>query len=664
MTNQDNTGPSQRRTINRRHFAAMGSTAAFVGAGIPFTTLAAQTPVTQPTVFNEAPMLAELVQAGQLPPVEERLPPEPLVVTPKNGVGTYGGTFFGASMAPETTSDFQLGMVTGLFRFANDLSENSPEVASGYTFNEDFTSCTITLRQGIKWSDGQPLTANDMMFYFEDWQFNTDLLPTVSGQWVVGGERIGVTMIDDYTVEFTFAVPNPAFNLINYSGAPVEPWRARHYLEQFHLTYNPTANEDAVAAGYDNWQLYFLAVASATTYNYGAQNPELPVLGPWRPISNDTQRQQYERNPYYFKVDTEGNQLPYVDLVTIDYAGDPEVMNLRAISGELSVAGLDMQLINYPVIRDGEAGGDYTTTLVYSERGADVALAFNQEHPDPVLKALFTDVRFRQALSLGIDRTEINEIVFLGQGTIRQATINETASFFKQEWADHYTAFDLEQANGLLDELGLNQRDANGLRLRPDGQPLAFQLEYLPQEGPKTEVCELVVRHWAELGIQVDSAARERNFLLERIDAGEQDATGWHVDRQLERAAWTYRASSKISPGGDSIIRYATAWRTWFASGGASGVEPPAEAQEMAAAFDAWQRTELGTPEFTEAGILVHDLVAQALYVIGVIGQAPQPVIVKNNVENVFTGSEERIWWGAANWFWHTHHPEQWFLTS
>jgi peptide/nickel transport system substrate-binding protein len=501
------------------------------------------------------------------------------------------------------------------------------------------------------------------MFYFEDWQFNTDIQPTVAGQWVVGGERIGVEKVDDYTVTFTFAVPNPAFNLLNYSGAPAEPWRARHYLEQFHLTYNPDAEAAATAAGYDSWQLYFLAQAAATTYNYGAQNPDLPVLGPWRPVSNDTQRQQYERNPYYFKVDTEGNQLPYVDRVVIDYAGDPEVMNLRAVSGELSVAGLDLQLINYPVIRDGEQGGDYTTTLVYSERGSDVALAFNQEHPDPVLYELFRDVRFRQAMSLAINREEINEIVFLGQGTIRQATINESASFFKQEWADHYVAFDLEQANSLLDELGL-ERDGNGNRLRSDGQPLTFQLEYLPQEGPKAEVCDLVVRHWAELGIQVQASARERNFLLERIDNGEQDATGWHVDRQLERAAWTYRASSKISPGGDSILRYANAWRTWFASGGESGIEPPQEALDLAKAFDDWQRTQLGTPEFAEVGTRVHDLVAEVLYVIGVIGQAPQPVIVKNNVENVFTGNEERIWWGAANWFWHTHHPEQWFLTS
>jgi peptide/nickel transport system substrate-binding protein len=617
-----------------------------------------------PASFSEAPMLADLVQAGTLPPLAERLPPEPFVVTPTNAVGTYGGTFFGASMAPETTSDFQLGMVTGLFRFSNDLSENYPEVATGYEFSDDYTSCTITLREGIKWSDGEPFTADDLMFYFEDWQFDTDIQPTVAGQWVVGGERIGVTKVDDFTVEFTFAVPNPAFNLIHYSGAPAEPWRARHYAEQFHIKYNRDASQAATTAGYDSWQLYFIAQVATTTYNYGAQNPDLPVLGPWKPVSNDTQRQQYERNPYYFKVDTEGNQLPYVDRVTIDYAGDPEVMNLRAVSGELSVAGLDLQLINFPVIKDGEAGGEYTTTLVYSERGADVALAFNQEHPDPVLHEIFRDVRFRQAMSLAINREEINEIVFLGQGTIRQATINETASFFKQEWADHYVAFDLEQANSLLDEIGLDQRDGSGNRLRSDGEPFTFQLEYLPQEGPKAEVCDLVVRHWAELGIQVQASPRERNFLLERIDAGEQDATGWHVDRQLERAAYTYRASSKISPGGDSIIRYANSWRIWFASGGESGTEPPEEAQSLATAFDEWQKTVMGTPEYTEAATRVHDQVAEVLYVIGVIGQAPQPVIVKNNVENVFTGSEERIWWGAANWFWHTHHPEQWFLTS
>src|SRR5262249_32819621 len=163
------------------------------------------------------------------------------------------------------------------------------------------------------------------------------------------------------------------------------------------------------------------------------------------------------------------------------------------VSGALSVAGLDIQLVNYPVIRGGEKAGDYNIKLVFSERGADVAIALNQAHPDPVFRKLFADVRFRRALSMGINREEINELVFLGQGTVRQATINESASFFKQEWAKSYAQYDLKAANALLDQLGLERRGSDGIRLRPDGKPMVFQLEYLPQEGPKKETCELVV---------------------------------------------------------------------------------------------------------------------------------------------------------------------------
>ncbi len=234
LRNGGNSGRALR--LSRRHFAAMAPAAVLGASGVlpRLVTSAAA----QPATYNEAPVLAERVQAGQLPPVAERLPAEPLVVTPK-AVGTYGGTMFGAAMAPETTSDLQVGMVAGLFRFSNDLSEAYPEIASGFEFNSDFTSCRITLRQGIKWSDGEPFTTRDMTFYFEDWQFHPELYPTIPGQWVVGGEPIGVTAVDDYTIDFTFAVPNPAFNLVHYSAAPAEPWRARHYLEQFHTQVQP-----------------------------------------------------------------------------------------------------------------------------------------------------------------------------------------------------------------------------------------------------------------------------------------------------------------------------------------------------------------------------------------------------------------------------------------
>lgn len=652
---------SDPKTLSRRNFSISASAATLAGVVLP--TLKPARTLSQAN-YSEAPMLAALVEAGELPPVNERLPENPVVVEPTAEIGTYGGTLFTASLAPETISDVQFGMVTGLFQFSHDLSEITPEVAESYEFNEDFTACTIRIRPGIRWSDGEPFTTDDMLFYFNDWQFNTDISPTTPGQWVVDGERIGVNAIDDYTIEFTFPRPNPAFSMIHYSGAPAEPWRPRHYMEQFHIDYNPNAEEEAQAAGFDNWVLWFQAMASSSTYNYGAQNPELPVLGPWRPVANDTQRQQYERNPYYFKVDPEGNQLPYVDYVTVDYVSDLQVMNLRAISGDLSVAGKDLELVNWPLIFEGQEEGEYTAHLVQNERGADVALALNQIHPDPVLHELFTDVRFRQALSLAIDRDEINDIVFLGQGTPRQATINESASFFKQEWADHFAQFDLEQANALLDEIGLTERNSNGIRLRPDGEPLEFQLEYLPQEGPKQQTCELVVRHWQQLGINVTSSARQRNYLIQRVDNSEHDITGWHIDRTLERSSWAYMASSKLSPGGDSVIRYANPWRQWFNSDGEAGVQPPEDALALADAFNRWQQTEYGSPEFEELGVEVHDMVADLLYVIGTVGQAPQPVIVKNNLANVMPETDEPIWWGPANWMWKVFHVEQWFFRS
>jgi peptide/nickel transport system substrate-binding protein len=634
----------------------------------PPSQLQEQPAAAKPTQFKEAPMLADLVKAGKLPPVEQRLPAEPLAVKPTNKIGKYGGMLRGAALAPETTNDLQIGMVVGLFSYSHDLLQATPEVATGYKFGPDNKSCTITLRKGIKWSDGQPFSADDVVFFFQDVQFNKELWPAPPSEYAPGGQPMKVTRVDDATLQFDFAVPNPAFALIHYAGAPSAPWRPRHYLKQFHATYNPNAEQEAKTAGFDSWVIRFQKLGAASPVqglNYGAQNPDMPVLEPWRPVKNTSQSQEYERNPYYFKVDTDGNQLPYIDRLVVDYATGPDVVNLKTVSGQLSVAGLDLLLANYPVLKQSEQQGGYKVTLVHSERGADVALALNQNHPDPVLKAIFNDVRFRQALSLGIDRSEINELVFLGQAIPRQATINESASFYKKEWGEAFAQFDLEQANKLLDQVGLDKKGSDGVRLRPDAQPMAFQLEYLPQEGPKKEVCELVVKHWSRLGLKVDAAGRERGFLLQRLNSGQHDASAWHVDRELERAAYAYGAAgSKLGPGGNSAITYARAWVDWFASGGKLGVEPPEDAKQLRQAFNAWQQTTMGTAEYAKAGLAVHDLITKTLWVIGIAAASPQPVIVKNDLENVFGPSTEKIWWGAANWFWKPHREDQWFLTT
>lgn len=680
----------RRKKVSRREFLALSATMA-AGAALsacgtptpvpveptsaqpaanPTATTAAAAPTTPPTQaptappvakFNEAPMLADLVRAGSLPPVEERLPPNPVVVTPTNKIGQYGGTLYSTAMAPETTSDAQIGMVAGLFHFSDDLQTVTPEVAESFEVSDDAKTITIHLRQGLKWSDGEPFTADDVIFFFEDWQFDKDLMPTLPTQWQPGRQPMEFSKVDDFTVRFDFAVPNPGFALLHFSGAPIEPQRARHYMEQFHIKYNDKADEEAKAAGFDDWKARFRKIGQL---NYGVQEPDLPVLAPWRPVRNDSQRQYYERNPYYWKVDTEGNQLPYIDKCQVEYTSSLEVASLKAVSGEVTISGLDMLLINYPVLKESEQAGNYTVKLVYSERGSDVAFAFNTLHPDPVVNEIFNDVRFRQAVSSAIDRNEINELVFLGQGVPRQATINESASFFEQRWADNFAKYDLDLANQLLDEVGLDKKDAQGYRLRPDGKPFSFMLEYLPHEGPKKETFELVVKHLDRAGLKVEAAARERNYLITRLQASEHDSSGWHVDRQLERASYAYGSTQKLGPGGDSAITWSKPWRDWFISAGAAGQEPPQAAKDLFDAYGAWQQTVMGTPEYMDAAKRVHDLIAENLWVIGVIGQGPQPVIVKNNLENVFpTGDDRKIWWGAANWFWLPNKPWQWFFS-
>jgi len=278
-----------------------------------------------------------------------------------------------------------------------------------------------------------------------------------------------------------------------------------------------------------------------------------------------------------------------------------------------------------------------------------------------VLRETFRDKRFRQAVSVAIDRAEINDLVFLGQGRPLQAVCHPSCSYYKEEWGTHYAQYDPELAGQLLDEMGLKM-GPDGIRLRPDGKPLVFLLEFVQHHGPQKQQAELVVKHLAAVGIKAEPKEGQKSYINQRLSAQEQDATMWMVDRTLERAEWVRGGpGAKLAPGGDSVGRYCKAWQDWYNSDGAKGIEPPKEALDLWAAYTEWEQTMFGTPEYMAAAEKVHDMIADNLWVIGLVGEVPWPILVKNKLENVFTGKEEKIWIGASNWYLLPQRAEQWF---
>jgi peptide/nickel transport system substrate-binding protein len=587
-----------------------------------------------------------------------------LVVEVLSEPGVYGGTLRNTAPGPGALSDIHTAMVPGLFRFSADLSEQLPELATSHEFSTDYRTCVIHLREGVKWSDGKPFTADDVLFYFEDWQFDEEISPVTSSWWLPGGERMSVTKQDRYSVEFRFAVPNPAFALVQYSSPPIVAYAPAHFLRQFHPKHNDKAVAEARDNGFENWIDQFLTYAVWG----GLQPPERPDLAPWVPVGDDGQRQRYERNPYYWKVDAAGRQLPYIDEVITDFVEDMDVTQLKVQAGDVSFGGLNLVLENYPVLKRAEEKGGYRAALAANENGSDVALAFNQRHRDPVLREIFADVRFRRAVSVALNREEINRVVFLRQGTPRQATINESATFFDERWANAYADYDPDLANQLLDELGLDTRQGD-TRLRPDGKPLNFNIEYSPIEGPKLQVVQLVVQHLRAVGLGATENTRGDTYMNVLMETDKFDAVAWQANRSLERALWAQATTSnKFLPGGNDLLTYAVEWRKWFESDGAEGAEPPAVAKELQDLLEEWQRHDVGTDEYTATATRIFDIVADQLWLIGTVGQGPNPVVVASELENVFDESvfsgETRPWWGAAPWFWHPHRAEQWFFKN
>jgi peptide/nickel transport system substrate-binding protein len=581
-----------------------------------------------PAQFAEAPMLTEMVNAGNLPPLAERLPAEPLVVQPIE-IGKYGGTIRVGDMSTNL-SGYDIAWVSGgdnhFLRYTPDLTGTEPNIAKSVDVSEDQKTFTIHLRPGIKWSDGQPFSSADVMFTYEDILQNKDITPSMYVGFRPNDTPMVMTAPDENTIVIEFTVPMPRFLLSNlphqYGWPNATEFNPRHYLEQFHIKYNPNAAADATAAGFSTWVERFNDMQNEDI------TPERPSLRAMVVEETTAAYVRYVRNPYYWAVDTEGNQLPYIDYAEMERLQDVQTYHAKIVTGDFDYAVGNSSVLNYAVYQASEETGNYKVLRWSSGRGGENFYQFNMNWPEPELQKIHQDARYRRALSIAIDRNEMNEVLFFGAAVPRQMTVLETSVYFKQEYADAWAQFDVDQANALLDELGLTWNGDKTQRLLPNGDPIKYQFDYFNGEGPKTEILELVSSYWRAVGIDVQGTPVTRQLLDPRIDNNEEPMSLWHGDASTDILLPVDRKWVTGKDGDECTI--APLWNKWWETDGETGEEPPEWYTET---LDTWREfSETLDPE-----VAAKMLQSQAdnVWSIGTVGDTPWPFIVKNTVGNV-----------------------------
>jgi len=609
------------------------------------TTAPAATTAPEPTAapaptskYNEAPMLAELVKAGDLPPVDERLPMNPYVINAPE-VGQYGGVWHRGFLGPSDRNGLIRVVNDSLVRFAIDGASVEMKYAESVTPNDDFTQWTIKLREGSKWSDGEPFTADDIMFWFDDVVNNKDLSPSIPS-WLVNkdGSEVMVEKVDDLSVKFTFAAPQtlflPEIAQKDAGDKNYPMFLPAHYMKQFHASYASQADLDKMVAdaGLKTWgELFYLRQDQF-------DNPDRPVMSAW--VADNRFSEQIfimKRNPYYVGVDQAGNQLPYIDEVQFKFFADKSALNLAAIAGELDEQERHIDLANYPVLKEEEQkSGKYHIYLWSSTGGEEAGVIFNLTYQDdPELTEMWSQLDFRKAVSYAINRPEIQESIFLGTGEPRQGIIKKGSPWYPgDEWAYKFTEYNPDEANALLDGLGYTERDSEGYRLLPSGKRVGFELSAVTALGAYVPVAELVVADLKKVGIWVDLQVRERDLHFQMREANQLQAEVWNQDSAGTMFSGSTKFDIRLPIYGN--LTYGPLWKTWYDTNGEDGVEPPQPWKDIVALQD---EAKSANPE-RQAQIAqeIFKIWVDNLYDIGTVGltAADQGVAVVNaNLRNV-----------------------------
>ena len=605
-------------------------------------------PAAWPKTFNEAPMLAEQVKAGKLPPVSQRLPSEPMVWKPLNEIGTYGGTWRRAFTGPgDGENGNRIQSMDKPLHWSADGSKIVPSVAKGYELSEDGKTYKLFLRKGMKWSDGAPFTADDFIFWFEDIYGNPEIVPTPTPEMRPRGAAGKMVKVDETTVRWDWEVPYYLFEDIMAGDTAMGGGQAvrqagkvsfgayapAHYLKQFLPKYSSVdaVNARAKQEGFENWvqMLHFKKDWEL--------NPDLPVLGPWRtvrPINNPIWL--LERNPYYYAVDTVGNQLPYMDKVQFTLAENLEVINLRAMAGEYDEQERHIDIAKLPALLDNQDKGHYKVHLDLGFAGADFLLQVNQTfNADPEIRKWLTNVDFRRALSLGIDRDQLNETFFLGIGTPGSTAPGDVmAQNPGPEWRKKWSVLDIKLANKMLDGIGLAKKDSDGYRLRTDnGERLRIQIIAVQAFMPYPKMSEMVADHWRKIGIQADVKEMERGLAMNKQRNNEHQIFIWNNGG----TELLYLFPVHAIPVDPVQAFMGPLYASWFASGGKQG-EKPTDPNWLKIWDLFTEAASLKLEDRTKNAHEIWKILIDQQFGIGTVGQSPAGLgirLVSNRLGNI-----------------------------
>ncbi|WP_423908817.1 ABC transporter substrate-binding protein [Candidatus Spongiihabitans sp.] len=580
----------------------------------------------------------------ELPSLADRIPSEPLVVAPYDSIGKYGGTFDALSNATEAgTSDFLSTRHVNLVRYSDDLQTVVPNVARDWEWNDDFTQLTFFLRKGHKWSDGAPFTAEDVKYWYDNLALNSDVIEKPKDYVLVAGERMTVDVVDAQTVVFNLPAPKPGL-IAHFATSFAQGFQPKHFLGKWDPKLNPDADKMAQAAGFENGlevlSNYFGNSDWTDTPSPLLRSPGkaanlpadvVPTLESHITITDTTEGRHLVANPYFFMVDTSGNQLPYISEQDEVYINENEVRILKLVNAETDYKAQSLGLSAVPLLMDNQEKGDYTVDLRPAVAMNGV-FSFNLTSADPGKRAVFGDIRFRKAMSIAINRDEVNEVASFGLGVSRQYIgFSPAPAFVDKKWASYAIEYDNAGAKALLDEIGMVDTDGDGFRELPNGEKIVLNMQFATQ-GIDGKIVEVVGQHWADVGVQTT---------VKEVTPDEYRSA--QSSNQLDVGMWEKGQPLAIILGNDELWvppfenyfghRTGMLWAEWVDSDGASGVEPPDYVKQLIDDVLAFQSTLLGTPESDALGARLVQNMTENLLFIGTV-QAPSPIYHRNALKN------------------------------